>query len=135
MQSAQPLLFPTYVRNGVIRTTLIGETRQGRILVVVYTMRARMRIVTAFSGKAQYPAHVQEQAMNVRKPSRRTKPERKDEDGRILFDGPEDIPTCKNEEKELQFWRTHAPSDDFVTRMRPGDPFATPKKVKTLPRR
>lgn len=44
-------------------------------------------------------------------------------------------PTCKNDEKELQFWRTHAPSDDFVTRMRPGDPFATPKKVKTLPRR
>jgi hypothetical protein len=53
----------------------------------------------------------------------------------VLFDGPEDIPVFASDEEELEFWRTHAPSDAYVRRMKVGDPLRAAKGRKGLPSR
>lgn len=39
--------------------------------------------------------------------------EQRDEDGRILVDDPSDIPAFRSDEEELEYWRTHTPSERF----------------------
>lgn len=41
-------------------------------------------------------------------------PERRAEDGRIIYDGPEDIPDFASEEEEAEWWSTHTPSDALL---------------------
>lgn len=49
MRSPRPLVLRSGLRNGEWRITLVGVTRQSRILVVVYTRRAgRIGVVTAY---------------------------------------------------------------------------------------
>lgn len=49
------------------------------------------------------------------------KRERRDADGRILYDGPEDVPDFASPEEEAAWFSSHVPSDAYMATAAPMD--------------
>lgn len=61
----RPLDLESYIRNGEDRTVQIGETDEGRILIVVSTMRdKKVRVVTAWPAKERLRRYFSTQKRN-----------------------------------------------------------------------
>jgi len=61
----RPVDLESYVRNGEERTAQIGETDEGRILIVVSTMRDKeVRVITAWPAKERLRRYFSTQKRN-----------------------------------------------------------------------
>ena len=84
----------------------VEQALRGRLLVI---RAAYVRNDEGRSGFATIAETVQEQgAVSASKDRKQPK-----KDPRVLIDDAGDIPPLASDEEELEFWRTHTPSDKF----------------------
>ena len=70
--------------------------------------------------------------MRIQRAGRR---QARDEDGRILVESADEIPSFGSDDDELDFWQTHTLGDSLLKEMTLGDPLDIAGDAEHLPKR